>query len=1394
MNRNHKAGARFKAVLFVFIIISQIVANHSYGQKAANQFRRLDNQSGLSNNHVNTVFTDSRGFLWAGTISGLNRFDGYNFKVFKNDPSRPGTIPFNNVHYIYEDHLGWLWIFDNTGQYTLFNPETETFTHNHPTLGSNFPIPWNNIIFLRPDRKDHLWIGTANNGLFVFDTQLQKIQRLANKPADSGSLSDSSVSDLIHGNNNKTYVVYTAGLIDIIDSETTKVMGRMRIPVNPTLAETSREYRIFADNDNDLWVYSNDPDEGIYLYTNEEWKFITSRSRSVSITSQAITGILQDNKGDIWIGTDHGGLNVINKETFAITYMASLAGDYTTLSGNSITGLTKGADGIIWVGTYKNGINYYHENLFLFEHYRSGPYQTHNSFTNDVNCFAEDKDGNLWIGTNGGGLVFFDRTRNTFITWRNNPKNTNSLSSDVIVSLLIDKNNQLWIGTYQGGLNRMEGNRFFHYRHNPSDPASLSNNSVWQILEDHKGNIWVGTLGGGLDLLNRSTGRFTNYSPSNSDLSSTFVLTLFEDLQNNLWVGTSYGLNRLESSSRKFTTFFNQEGNPRSLSNNHVLSVSQDSEGRIWIGTRNGLNLYSQESSEFIRYSTGDGLPDHNIISMEPAADGSLWIATLNGLSKMTLHHSNGKATFRNFDLADGLQGREFNEHSSLHTRSGELIFGGANGFNIFNPPQIKITDQPIKVIITEFSLFNQPIGIGHAIDGRILFSRSLNMQPTITLRHYQNVFTIAFSALNFFQPEKTRFRYMLEGFNDNWLETDMTSRVATYTNLNPGTYTFRIKAQSTNGNWDGEETTLKIVVIPPFYATGWAYSVYVLVLIAAMILMIYAVKRREKIKFLRRQEKDEYNRMRELDAMKTRFFTNVSHEFRTPLTMILTPVDKLLKETNDSNLQSQLQMIHRNGKRLLNLVNQLLDFRKLEKNKIALNLTHANIVEAVKESFVSFVDLFESKHIQYRFVSNVNEYLVSFDADKLEKIIFNLLSNAVKFTPENGMIELELHRCAPEAQKTDNPFRGSEYVEIIVRDTGLGIAPDRLDKIFERFFQSIENTSVINQGSGIGLALTLEFVRMHGGTIRVDSTPGKGSCFTVRMPLETTASLIPAIIKSEPIALSTKRNANPENTTHGGKKPSVLIVEDNEDLRFYLRENLKKRFTIIEASNGTKGWEIVQQHTPWLVVSDIMMPVEDGISLCRKIKGDTSTSHIPVILLTARGSEEQRLEGLQAGAEDYITKPFNYEVLELKITRLLELRRSFQQAFARRFSIEPGEITITSLDEKFLTKALGLVNQHLDDTGFSVEKMGRELGMSRGHLYNKLVSLTGKTPLEFIRIIRLKRAAQLLGKSQLTVAEIAYQAGFNDPKYFARYFREEYGMNPSEYARKKGQSTPDEQ
>lgn len=1354
-------------------------------QQAANQFRRIDAEWGLSNNQINTIFADSKGFVWFATISGLNRYDGYAFHVFKNIPGNATSLPENSIQEMYEDHLGFLWLLTNNAFY-IYDSEKESFSYEHPLFNKNITLPRSNISSLKLDADTNVWICNNQMGLYFYERKSDRLKRLFHQPGDSGSLSTDSVLDVAFCSRGYIYAIHYNGVVDVMDPERLSVVNRIDMDVNPDIIAGYQKWRLFIDSDDNLWLYAYKSGDGLYYYNQKEKSrvFFHPGSSSYPISSGIISSVIEDDTGHIWVGTDHGGINVINKKTLKVRVERSVPGDVTSLSSNSITALCKTQDGIIWVGTYKNGVNYHHPELYQFQLYRSHPMLENKLFSNDVNCFAEDAEGNLWIGTNGDGLVYFNRQDNRFIKYRNEPGNPNSLSNNIVVSLCMDHTGKVWAGTYQGGLNSFDGNQFKRYKHRPEVASSLSDDRIWQIFEDSRQRLWIGTLGGGLELYDARIDGFVHHRVGDfNSIHSDYILALTEDADGNIWIGTSNGLNVLDAATGRFRHYPHEVGVEGSLSHENVLSVLEDAKGRLWVGTRNGLNLLDKETGRFQVFREEDGLPDHNIITMQGDDNGHVWMATLNGLSNLKMTEDGIGFEFRNYDMLDGLQGREFNEHASLKTSTGEMVFGGANGFNIFHPDDIIEHNHQFKVVLTDLKLHNRSVGIGERINNHVLLQKALNHSDKIALKHNQNVFSIEFSALNYFHPERTRFRYMLEGFNADWIETDARNRYATYTNLNPGTYVFKVKAAASDGTWDNDETHLVVEIIPPFYATKWAYSIYFILFVLLVILLTFIIRRRAEMKFLREQEHHELERMRDLDAMKIKFFTNVSHEFRTPLTLILTPLDKLLKQVTDEGIKGQLVMVQRNARRLLNLVNQLLDFRKLEVDKIKLLSSYGDLTRFVKETFDSFTDLFENRQIEYAFKSDRATYMARFDKDKVEKIIFNLLSNAVKFTPEGGRISLEMSCSEPGQSGHATAFGSQSYVEICVRDTGIGIAADRLEKVFERFFQSQDNNSVINQGSGIGLSLTSEFVKMHGGTIHAESEPGKGSLFVVRLPLKEEE--MPESVEQEVVAAPDPAvSVTSEGEAGQQDKPVILLIEDNEDLRFYLKENLQSKYRILEAGNGAVGWEMAMSALPQLIVSDIMMPEMDGMEFCRRVKQDERTSHIPVILLTARSSEAQKIEGLESGAEDYITKPFNYEILELKIQRLIGLRQNFRKAFAQKFEIKPGEIGITSLDEKFLKKALKVVEKNIGNSEFSVEKMGRELGVSRGHLYNKLVALTGKTPVEFIRIMRLKRAAQYLGKSQMTVSEIAYQVGFNDPKYFSRYFREEFGVVPSEYAK----------
>ncbi|HEX9511783.1 MAG TPA: two-component regulator propeller domain-containing protein [Puia sp.] len=1422
------------------------------------RFSRLDISKGLSHNEVTCLFKDEKGFMWLGTMSGLNRYDGYSFKVFKHDLRDSSSISDDFIVQILEGPGHKLWISTRAG-FTIYDPLTEKFDRNPYRFLYSIHINCDNITDIRKDRQGNYWFVATGRGagFYKFDPSHLSTQHFLHKEGDPSTLHSNQLRSVASNTLGDWWIIYDDGILEKMDGRTHKIVYRSAA-IQKNFPNELPEYHLYVDAQNDCWLYTAGKPGGIVYFKPSSGDYLRIRKEAGThgLNNNLVTGVVQDDKGLIWIATDHGGINLLDKKDFSVRYLLAREDDDKSLSQNSINTVYKDNTGIIWVGTFKKGASYYHEDILKFPLYRHQPSNPNSLSYDDVNRFVEDEKGNLWIGTNGGGLIYFNRTTGKYTQYTHNPANPGSLSNDVIVSLCLDHEQRLWIGTYFGGLDYFDGKTFRHYRHDESDSNSIGDDRIWEIKEDSRGRLWIGTLAAGLDLFDREKNIFIHYHPEASaspDASGTtpsvrsgYISELVEDREGNLWVGTATGIDVLEAATGRFRHYGNEDNNVSSLSNNNVISILEDSRGLIWVGTREGLNLFDKKHRSFTTFRTEEGLPDNTILTMLEDNSHNLWFSTPNGLSNMIVstdsHTGQYSWRFKNYDESHGLQGREFNENAALKTREGELIFGGANGFNIFDPQRFRIGTRNPELILTDLQVFNKSIGIGEKLNGHIILPRSITESREITLRYNENVFSIGFAVLDFLNAEKVEYAYILEGFNKDWLVSDDKTRKAVYTNLDPGNYTFKVRTANDDGTWNSQVLELRIKILPPFWKTPLAYIIYVLLFAGILVFARRMILQRAHTRFALEQERKEAQRLHDLDMMKIRFFTNVSHEFRTPLSLILTPLDKIIKNTDNPSQKAQFHLIHRNARRLLNMVNQLLDFRKLEVQELRLNAGRGDIVKFIKELSFSFADIAGKKNIDFSFTTTVPALYTSFDQDKLERILFNLLSNAFKFTHEHGRVSVAVDWLPPAP--TSAPFSAApdepQLLQLTVKDTGIGIEKGKQEKIFERFFQNDIPGSMVNQGSGIGLAITREFVKLHNGAIRVESEPGQGSCFIVLLPLTDlgpVAGSVPVIdpapvagsvpdplsagfhIPGDPFAAGppeatglieatgpseiagpTEIARPPEVSgaalkkesripASAAKKLTVLLVEDNEDFRFYLKDNLKEFFTILEASDGKEGWQKTLGGHPHLVVSDISMPEMNGIDLCRKIKGDRRTSFIPVILLTALIGEEQQLKGLETGANDYMTKPFNFEILLSKIRNLLTQQETARKTYQKQVEASPANVRVETPDEKFIRQALDLVEKNIGNTEFSVEEMSRELFLSRVALYKKLFHLTGKTPIEFIRSIRLKRAAQLLEKSQFTVAEIAYEVGFNNPKYFSRYFKAEFGVLPSTYQRSAGHS-----
>jgi signal transduction histidine kinase/DNA-binding response OmpR family regulator/streptogramin lyase len=1373
--------------LIIFFLICLLAPLGIFGQQQQIQFSKIDLSSGLSHNQVNAIFKDDKGFIWIGTLSGLNRFDGYQFKIFKHDPRDVKSLSDDFIVNIFElpDHKLYL---ETRGAPNVYDPETQNFIRDASGYLKKLDISAKKIRGILKDNEGNFWFNALEEGIFKYDAS--KKTTLHYKCGGTGlkSLSASPVSSIQKDLKGHIWVIHRDKTIEMLDMNSEHAVRRIT-SLRLQKASEFQDFKLFVDNTFDLWIYTVNNQRGIEYYDPSTGKGRFIDKGPGALKSNLINGMIQDGNGLLWIGTDHGGVNLLSKKDFSMRYLVANEDDPKSIGQNSITSLYKDASGILWVGTFKKGISFYHEKILKFPLYQHQAGRTDGLAYDDVNRFAEDDLGNIWIGTNGGGLFYFNRKSGQFKRYTHQPGNINSLANDIIVSLFIDHEKKLWIGSYFGGLSSFDGRDFKHYKHNSNDPKSLADDRVWDIMEDDKDRLWIATLSGGLDLLDRKTGTFTHKRAGQpNSIGSDFISCIIQDKKGNIWIGTSLGVDRMDINGR-FTHFANKPGNANSLVNNIVYDLMEDSRGFIWIATRDGLSRFNPVKNEFRNFDSKDGLTEKATLKIVEDNNSNFWLSTSNGLFNIIVStEKNGgfSYSFRKYDEHDGLQGSAFNANAGYRTRSGELIFGGANGFNIFQPEHIKNDDSKPELVLSDLQIANKSINIGERVDGRVILKKAITFSSTLELAYAQNGFTLEFAALNYFNPQKIKYRYKLVGFDQEWQELPGNNRRATYTNIDPGEYVFKVISTNSSGNWVDNEINLKVSVLPPFYKTWIAYLVYVLIIGGTLLFIRDRGIRKIKREFLLEQERQQGKRMHELDMLKIKFFTNVSHEFRTPLSLIITPLEKLIGKAKDQE-KEQLKMIHRNGRRLLNLVNQLLDFRRMEVQELRLQPRSGDIIQFVKELSLAFNDVAERKNIRLDFESDRSHLITKFDHDKIERILFNLLSNAFKFTPNGGKVTVGLH--------TTSAGNGQTELVLRVRDTGIGIDADKKEQIFERFFQSDLPDSIVNQGSGIGLSITREFVKLHGGEIFVESELDKGSIFMVSFLFSE--ELYQAVIQPEQPEpeVRTEHDLTEKVSEPGfswrSKKPILMLIEDNDDFRFYLKDNLKEYYQIAEAVNGKEGWQKILSEHPDLIVSDVTMPELNGIDLCRKIKADNRTAHIPVILLTALSTDDQQLSGLETGASDYVTKPFNFEILLSKIRNLLQQQALSKKTYQKQLELKPPETEVESVNEKFLRLLALHLEKHLSDSSYTVDQLSTDMNMSRVGLYKKIIPLTGKSPIEYIRSYRLQKSRSLLLKSQMTIAEVAYQVGFSNPKHFSKYFKEEFGVLPSVFAFQNRGSAP---
>jgi ligand-binding sensor domain-containing protein/signal transduction histidine kinase/DNA-binding response OmpR family regulator len=1355
------------------------------------RFDKIDMSTGLSHNSALCLLEDHEGFVWIGTRDGLNKFDGANFEVYKHIFSDSSSLVNNQVNCLFETKNHEIWIGTANGL-CVYNPEKGKFsTFSLSTTSKRFDSYYIRTIF--ETSNGELWIGTTT-GLYIIDKDRKsfKLQLIHPDKSDKAN----NVHKIFQDASGTIWLGTKTGLykkgndsFELFlfepDVENTQHVVRVR-----EIIESEKGF---------LWIGTEN--KGIFVLNNQfnepklEFKINTGNSE---LSSNIVRAIYYENDENVWIGTFNGlcNYNTITKKCSVENNLTRAQGSISNTSVKDIIGDSQGG---IWFAIYVGGVNYYHQYKNMFQHHLWQTGNVREVKNTVITALCEDKQKNLWIGSEGFGIY---KSEDAGISIS---KHLNFSETDITentVKALTLANNNLWIGTLAGLCSyNLTSKKIKKYYHEPGNSNSLNSGYVLAILHDTDDKLWIGLNGGGVQTFNPSTSHFTNVEIE--PLKEEYVSCFLKDSNGNIWIGSGQELfllngsdNNLIDLSKKVENWLDNEID--------VIFVTEDSENNIWFGTR-GRGLYLISNNKLFWFNTGNGLIDDTVNSLLEGGNNEYWITTNKGLSKIELKEAeNGKMQIEShtYSLSQGVQGLQFFPKCAFISSSGKLFFGGINGLNSFYQDDIIANESYPNLVLTEFRVDYKQMQPGEPNSPLV---KSLNKTTELILDYNQRDFSISFAGLNFVNPDKNNYRYKVLGLNDTWIEMGNKNNI-NFTYFPVGTYDIRLQVSTDAQKWGAEYRSLQITVLPPWWETWWAFLIYSFVLALSLVLFFVLSQRWARMKNQLLMHNFQREKENELHQLKLKFYTDVSHELRTPLTLILAPIENLISKTELSNrFRNQLLQIQRSGFRLMQLVNQILDLRKLETGHEQLQVAEGNIIRFFSEISLAFKEVASSKNIDFEFISHKEELSLWFERDKLEIILNNLLSNAFKFTPEGGKVKLVLSEIdgANIQEQFSAINKKNTYLQISILDSGEGIKPEDLLHIYNRFYSKEENNKVLAPGAGVGLELTKRMIELHKGGISVVSNDvennKKETIFSIFISMNrnvySESELDFDYKNSEDPSLYTKEFLQREtildvNDTEEEKPVHVdeneferlLIVEDNDEVRSFIRELFADDYEISEAENGKSGLEKAIETNPQLIISDVMMPVMDGIELCKKIKTDARTSHIPVILLTARTALTFKYEGLETGADDYITKPFSTRYLSLRVKNLIKQRKSIHEHFKREAICDPGSVTLTSVDEKILKKAVDYITENMADSSINVNKISAHVGLSRVHFYRKIKALTSQTAVEFIRNIRLKRAATLLRQNKLSVKEARNMVGFEDADYFRDCFKEQFGVTPSEY------------
>ncbi|MDC6403778.1 MULTISPECIES: hybrid sensor histidine kinase/response regulator transcription factor [Maribacter] len=1367
-----------------YLIVSFFCSLILSAQEKEAAYNFLAIEESITQRAVSSIVQDNQGLIWMGTYGvGLNKYNGIDITTYKQEFDNPNSLNSSLVHTAYVDSSGLLWVGTETGL-DVYQKELDSF--KHVSFNKNGTV-LNNIVVtsIVEINQNSLLIGSIANGLFKVD-----IQSLMGYPLkiNDNIQTPSLINCLVQYGDETVYIGTNKGLYAFNGVEATKVLLKEDLFTHTENDELNIE-SLFVDDEGSLWMGTHS--NGLIKFLAPNGTDSEKTIETFNITDERILTIVQAPDDRILCGTENDGLFVLSKKGDLVKNYRYDKFDGNSIKSNSVWSLLVDAQDRIWIGYYNKGVGVHDYNYDKFPDIQSIPNVENSLQSSSVTGILKDKEDRLWIAMDGGGIDVYDTATNQFIHLLD-PKNpiAKQLNADDVQTIFMDSQDNIWVGTWNSGIYFLESNsNVFEHFDNQSTNGALKSNRVMSFSEDAYGKIWIGSFSNGLHFYSLADGKFGYVDDKKfNDLktSRAEIRKVMVDRNNNIWVATTSGLFKRQASTKE--SFNKIELKPELMNpNGHMVSVDvivslfEDSEHNVWIGTDGaGVWKYNTTNNFLTWYNKEQGLQQETISTIIESNDGRLWMAGNKGLSC----YDKSNQQIINYDINDGLLTNDFNFNAAFKDVDGTLYFGNYKGINEVRPVTLPQNMYEPQIYFTDFKVYNKSVKID---DKNSPLNKVISETEHVTLNHKQSVFTIEYIGINYTRPEKNQYAYYLEGFEEDWNLVG-NNRSATYTNLSPGSYTFKLKAANNDGVWSNEIKTLSFTILAPWWKTKMAIILYLLTIIIFSSWLYRLVRARIREKRLVEFERTKRSQEEALNNKKIQFFTNISHEFRTPLTLILNPLKDIMSNTGQplpKEVAEKHTIIYKNAARLKRLIDELMDFRKLQLNKFSIKVSKIGINDFVKEITDHFKEEALLKNIALLIERDETTPYLWSDAGMLEKVIFNILSNAFKVTPENGAITVSIFKSS-----TDYCFRlvnnkTLPCLEISIEDTGSGINQEEVKKIFDRFYQVKNMNSQYYGGTGIGLEVVRNFVELLKGEIIIDSEEAVGTKFRILLPLGNQHFKEDELLKdtaSESMLPDMGSLKKPLTHKFGNKSAkTILIVEDNVELRSYLKQELSFDHNVFEASNGQQALDLANRKIPDLIITDVVMPEMDGLEFCSKLKKNIATSHIPIIMLTAKTMPDDMINGVNSGADVYLTKPFDMRLLNSYLSRLIENR----QVYISKNLNDPSKLNLlektTELDKSFMRKVLDYLNKNIEKAELNVEHLAEDMYLSRSQLYRKIKAMTGLTPNELIRKVRLEKAKNMIETGCESIAEVGFKVGFSSPSYFSRCFKSEFGILPTD-------------